>query len=318
MISVLVFLIITGLVGGGASVAAETSLPGDLLYSIKVGINEKVGEALASSAEAKAEFNTKLAARRMQETASLSVKGTIDSDTLSRLESSFEDHADRVAARIAELNSEGKLDAALEANSDFQSSLNAHEDILVRLAAKEEDESDKEALLKLAARAKSEVNASASIHSKIESEIKADGVQSAAEGKLKAAQNKVDEVRVFIDSSNVSVSAEVKAKAEARLRDASSAIAQGKIKIEAKAYGEAFVLFQKAIRLAQEAQMTVNGNLEIDSEIKIHLLDESEDSEESGSMDDDNAEIEVEGDADVESDNSGAGASGRVKVDVGL
>lgn len=334
MIPVLVFLLITGLVGGGASVAAESSLPGDLLYPIKVGINEKVGEVLAFSTEAKADFDAKIAVRRLQEAESLSVKGKINPDTISRLESNFKVYADRVASRIADLNANGKLDTALEVNSNFESSLNAHKDILARLAAQDKDESDKTQLQELSARVSDTALVAVTIGAEIESKLKtgaAVNVQAAVEGKLKAAQNKVDEARKFLDANESSVSAEVYAKAEANLTSANGAIAQGKIKVEAKAYGEAFVFFQRAIRLASEAQQTVNGNSELNLEIKANLNigggakteenPENKPREKSGSESSGvkaDASIEVNGNAETKSGNSGTGAEGGVNVKLGL
>jgi len=323
MIPVLVFLVISGLIGGGASVAAESSLPGDLLYSVKVGVNERVGEFLAASTEAKADFDAKIAVRRIQEAESLSIRGKVDADTAARLESNFKAYADRVATRVADLNADGKLDVALEANSNFQSSLSAHQDVLARLAAKDNDNSDKSALLNLSAKVVSEVNSLALIQLNIESKIKADGVQSAAEGKLKAAQNKVEESAKFIADNKASVSADVAAKAEAQLNVANSFIAQGKIKLEARAYGEAFVLFQKALRAAQQAKEMVSANANIDLEIKtilnINLENQNERESSSGQTSDRNgATVQVDGNAGAESNDSGANATGEVKVKVGL
>ena len=42
------------IIGGGSAYAAEGTVPGDLLYSIKRGVNEPLRQALALSAQAKA------------------------------------------------------------------------------------------------------------------------------------------------------------------------------------------------------------------------------------------------------------------------
>ena len=317
MIPVLVFLLVSGLVTGGASVAAENSLPGDLLYPIKVGMNEKVGAALAGSAEAKADFDTKIALRRVMEAERLSVKGNVSADVMAQLESNFRARAERVADRVAEFETDGKLDVALKANSNFQSSLDAHEGILVRLASGDKDASNKARLAGFSAKVRSAVSSSKALHAGIEAKMRANGTQSSAEGKLGAAQNKIAEVRNFLDSKGDSVSAEVKVRAEARLTEANSAVAQGKIKIEAQAYGEAFVLFQRAHRLAQEAQMTINGNIDINLRI-LNAVDRVNSDRNDNENDESGAEAEVDVNAGASSNNSGTNVNGSVNVEVGL
>ena len=47
-------LVLVVLVGSGTAVAAQAALPGELLYTVKVNVNERVAGALAVSTEAKA------------------------------------------------------------------------------------------------------------------------------------------------------------------------------------------------------------------------------------------------------------------------
>ena len=58
----------------------------------------------------------------------------------------------------------------------------------------------------------------------------------------------------------------VAAEAEGRLKTARQAIDEGKAKMEAEAFGEAFSSFQKASRLAKEAKVLVQTSklLELD------------------------------------------------------
>src|SRR3990167_3128159 len=62
-----IILIIVLLVGGGTSIAANNSLPGDILYPVKLGMNEKVAGWFDTSAEARAQYQSDLAIRRLEE-----------------------------------------------------------------------------------------------------------------------------------------------------------------------------------------------------------------------------------------------------------
>ena len=64
-----IFLIVTLLVsaGGGVSIAAEGALPGDGLYPVKISINEKVVAAFSVSVDAAANWEARLAERRLEE-----------------------------------------------------------------------------------------------------------------------------------------------------------------------------------------------------------------------------------------------------------
>src|SRR3989338_7355861 len=98
-----IFLVITMLFGWGVSFAAENSLPGSLLYPIKVGVNERVGEVLALSTEAKANYEAKIAVRRMKEAEKLAEKGEMSPERASELKAKFEARTENVRARLDQL-----------------------------------------------------------------------------------------------------------------------------------------------------------------------------------------------------------------------
>jgi len=61
------FVILLLILGGGTSYAAEQTLPGDILYPVKVNFNEKIASMRAITPEAKAKFNTKIIKKRLEE-----------------------------------------------------------------------------------------------------------------------------------------------------------------------------------------------------------------------------------------------------------
>lgn len=76
--------------------AAESSLPGDALYAVKVKVNEPIRGALSFSASSKAEWETKKLERRLEEAEKLVLEGRFDGEALAemekRIDRHFEDH----------------------------------------------------------------------------------------------------------------------------------------------------------------------------------------------------------------------------------
>lgn len=84
----------------GVSFAAESALPGDVLYGIKVGINEPIRGALAVSNAAHAEWAMQVAGERVKEVAALAADGRLTAATEDEARQSFEAHADIALASI--------------------------------------------------------------------------------------------------------------------------------------------------------------------------------------------------------------------------
>lgn len=136
-----IFLTLMLLVGAGTSFAAEKAFPGDALYPVKVGVNEEVRGWFAVSSEAKAEWETRRIERRLEEAEKLFVEGRFNADAAARIESSFQDHAERISARIARLEDQESV-GALAAESHFETSLRVHEQILTKLMDDARDRKD--------------------------------------------------------------------------------------------------------------------------------------------------------------------------------
>src|SRR3989338_1973542 len=93
-------LLLFVLAGTGTVSAAQGALPGDLLYPVKVSINEKVEVALAPTTAAKAEVQVRLAERRVDEARELSVRGRLDEKTAKILTDDFDKHSAQALALV--------------------------------------------------------------------------------------------------------------------------------------------------------------------------------------------------------------------------
>ena len=121
MISLVIALMIA--LGGGVSIAAEGSVPGDTLYTVKTQVNEQVRGMIATSAEAKAEWEAKLAERRLEEAAELEAEGKLDADVEQELSAAFTKHAEAAVTAAANIGSSGQ--DGVNVDLDIRTRLNA-------------------------------------------------------------------------------------------------------------------------------------------------------------------------------------------------
>ncbi len=113
-------------VGGIASVKASFALPGDVLYPMKVGFNEKIEEVLAFSDTAKLNLNIRLAELRLQEAEKLTIQGRFNGSQETQLNSDFQDRVRKVSLYANQLHGvedEKKLEVA---SVNFEAMLRAH------------------------------------------------------------------------------------------------------------------------------------------------------------------------------------------------
>lgn len=333
-------IIIALLLGGGTSFAAENSLPGDILYPVKIHVNENVEELVAVSDTSEAKLQAKLAGRRLEEAEKLAVEGKLSAETSTELKAGFEDHSQKSKEHIAKIKEAGDMDASEEASSDLEVALGMHENVLSNI---KDSRSDMKDFI-------SGILDSVRLHSKevsddrisMESKMFAEGdvkTKVAAEGALTASQNKIDEVKKFIDDRKSGVSADVQAGANARLNAANGAMAEGKAKIEAQAYADAFALFKKASREAQEAKLfiTTMGDMKIELKNDDRIEIKNENHGEGSAPEQENAgtttqsnnnsedahektevKIDTEGSIDTKAGSNSVSGNGETKIKIGL
>ena len=120
---------------GGTSLAAESALPGDFLYKVKLGLNEQVRGLTAVTPEAKAKFALEVTDRRLKEVALLSSKGLLNAETSFIIQSELLKQAGQIKNQVASLVSTNNIRSAQEISLNFESSLRAHELILEKISS---------------------------------------------------------------------------------------------------------------------------------------------------------------------------------------
>lgn len=278
-----IFLMLALLISGGLSASAENALPTDVLYPVKTHINERVRGWLAVSHESEADWQAQLMGRRLNEAEKLASEGILDADTQAELESDFQTHAEKAEKNIAL----GDVRAGAEINSKIESSLDAHEKILDELRTRGKNKIEiSPLLLKVKTHAERASNGRNNLEQKLNNEanIQANvraNIEVAADNKLNEAQNKIDQTRELINDLKRSTDNEAIVEAQTQLRLADQVIYDGKMKMEAKEYGQAFILFQKAHRIAQEAKLILKARRELKLNVKAEMENESENEDES-------------------------------------
>ena len=117
-------------VSGGTALAAEGALPGDLLYPVKVGVNEQVRSALAISTEAQGAWEVERAERRLEEASRLAAAGTLDDDTRAEIETRLEAHTKAAEATAEKLAADDDVAEAAEIEARLAAAFSVHADAL--------------------------------------------------------------------------------------------------------------------------------------------------------------------------------------------
>lgn len=252
--------------GSGVTFAAQGSLPGDLLYPVKT-LSENVRVGLAFSDEAKAQVNAKLASRRLEEAEKLVVEGRLNAETKDQIEASFEAHSAEANKAIVQLEVEGNLAAAADANAELVGSLNAHNELLGKLGVKAEASGSENASASpaqnLSVTVGAKVEAQKALGAELETKVSAESngeVKNSVQGRLNAAENELVSLRAYLETRKDKVSAEVYASAEADANAAADLLASVSVKIGAGAYGDAFVIILKAEVEMQNTRFVIQSS----------------------------------------------------------
>lgn len=332
------------LLSGTASYAAEGSMPGDLLYPVKVGVNEKVGGALALSSESKAKLQAEFAERRLAEATNLAVDNKLTADVRAKLSDDFAKHADSAVAQTKDLEKKN-VAIAIGLASNFESNLSAHEALLAQI----DTQGDADDLVQLIraksrtvgelrvkaengvrVRAQASEGTSASIATATKSTEEVDTKERAALAMGEVAKTAVKDSAVLLARVSGNLEASANLNAQAQVKTASDLIIKGDAFLEKKNFTSAFQSYQNALVAVRRLSVYLNVSKKVQinifhpdekvskNEKKDKFIESRQDAEDrSGSR-----QVESSGQVDIESKVHTGSVNildtGRVRVDIGI
>jgi len=115
---------------GSVSFAASSALPGDVLYPVKLAVNERVELLASRNREAKAETQVRHAEERLREVEVLAARGTLTDETSEAAVLAVTGSIQDANTSATILATEGDTNAAFSIRARIRSAMNAHAELL--------------------------------------------------------------------------------------------------------------------------------------------------------------------------------------------
>src|SRR3989338_2114184 len=120
MHSIIFTLLVTVLIGGGASLVAQNALPGDLLWGFKINVNEKIESAFSPGAKAQAYFDIMAIKARLEEAEKLAADSKLTADVRAEIQENLDTHFIGAQQNIAALEAKNNYAIAAEMATRLQ------------------------------------------------------------------------------------------------------------------------------------------------------------------------------------------------------
>ncbi len=242
--------------GAGTSFAAQSAVPGDALYPIKVGVNEKVEIFLARSQKALAEVTAKHALTRLTEAETLASEGKLDPKKKSEVEQRFYKNVADLRGNLKKLEGSGDYAAATNVSSSFEEGLGEHLGAFVNLSGNIATATPEVAAIadSVGSELQSTQNERVAISEREISEA-ATTTLAQVRAASDSAQKKIADVEAFVSQSSSSTPSPVSAVVTERLSAAEELFARAVALQNAGSYGEAFALFREVQSQVQDVKL---------------------------------------------------------------
>jgi len=121
MAYVTIFLVVISMVGGTLSFSARGSLPGEVLYTYKIQVNERIEGFVAHTHEAQARWNLATLQERLLEARTLAKRGKFDAGAQAQVTANIQTHVQALTTIIETLQKDGAhTEASLLASNIYQ------------------------------------------------------------------------------------------------------------------------------------------------------------------------------------------------------
>ncbi len=242
-------------ISGSTAAAAESALPGETLYPIKIHVTEEVRATLALSPKAKADWEMSRAERRLEEAVILSLIGELNDDAREEIDTNLDAHVRSAGESRQKLEYEDNTSDASEVKEKIDAVLIARANILdKKLAVKTSADIEPAALsisMMSAPTASAEATGRASAQVIGESAAESKGHRTAAKVRIEATKK-------FLDRSAGSLTDRARKEAEGRLKQAEDSLSLGDTDDTQGNKSEASLHFDSALEVVTEIESIVS------------------------------------------------------------
>lgn len=131
---------------GSVAYASNRALPGDILYPIKVNLNEEIVSAFLPKEE-KARFEVKRTARRIEEAAELVRNGRLTPESAQIVQAQIEQHRETISELTWEIKAEGDAKIAADIHTELEATLAVNEQIFTDVVQQKNIETEETQIL---------------------------------------------------------------------------------------------------------------------------------------------------------------------------
>lgn len=124
----------------GIAVAAQSAIPGDVLYNVKIRVNERIRNVIAVSPQAQADVAAQQLQQRLVEAEHLADQRRLGESNRQALEQSVAKSTSVIQTQISALKESAGQSAALKVTEDVSATITEHETSLKRVAEQHPDQ----------------------------------------------------------------------------------------------------------------------------------------------------------------------------------
>lgn len=268
---------------GGTAAAAESSLPGEFLYPVKIHVSENVRTKMLFYGTARAEWSIRRAERRLEEAELLAARAGIDFDVSANINANFQAHIEEADREIAKLRSSGNAQASAEFDTRLESALEAHGSVLKNLVDKNENNDVRRLLRSVVEKTGKRtkfMEESGEEKSDDEKKTADETFQHVTKASIKAAKNELIHGRTFIRNNQKNISKDSLEKARKRLDDAETILKSAEEELNTGSHTRAFEKTRSTLKEAKEATLMLKTDIEFEQHQRTNVRTENNDRDE--------------------------------------
>lgn len=277
---------------GSTSAFAEKALPGDLLYGVKISVNEKVAGAFALTKEEKTEWKERLIERRLNEAHKLAFGGNLDETKRINLENDIKSQIDEFNVSVNDLALEkGKSEKSSNLNIRLQASMRAYQSVLGSILGETSIDADtKKETEKFIATLKESRNRTEDSNKNLELGLgiseqnytKTPTTSEQVQTKQSVALSILNSTKLSYQKEKVNLSTNIQTQIDSKFALAETSLQEGNVLVTSGDYVNANEKFQIVINGVNSIKLlmlsnVIRGDIEDDSDIDDDDIDIGED-----------------------------------------